>query len=330
MVKNYKENINKVFSNPDIWIACIDLGDDRVYGKIKDRMALLEGIPKPNTGYRFNDIVEVGEPIGKTIYRDDEISVYQAIRIIKSSNLPTFSFEAIVPSSNDWFDLSEVFNRGNTHMRFPYRNNYPVKHWEHGYCIASNIKEAESIFEEFVVSGKDRKVRNIVNAFDDSDIITSEIDGRNFAIELKYSKKFSNSLLILFSIPIILFTAVAIKVGLHSLSEIMGFTVAILFFIGVEIYSYYRLNRETITLNKDGLFATYPIGKQKSMYWENISDVKLSKKKDYVVMKNNNGLKIRISQYHKHFRRFCIIAKNFIKQEVKKEIFEEALKRGTA
>lgn len=330
MNNNSKKNISKTFSKPDVWLACIDLENDRVYGRIKEKQALLESIPKPSTGFRFNDIVEVGDPIGKTYFRDDQISVYNAIRIIQSSSLPTFSFEAIVPTSNDWFDLSEVFKGQNSHMRFPYEKSYPVNHWERGYCIALNIKEAKSIFEEFIVSGKDRKVKNIVDAFNDSNVIIEELDGRKFVLELKYAKNFINSILIVLSLPIILFLVVAMKVGLNSTSELVGFIVAILFFCGLEIYLFFRLNRESIILNKDGLFATYPIGKQKSLYWENISEVKLSKKNGYVIVKNNIGHKIRISQHLKHFRRFCIIAKNFIKPEISKKAFEELLKKGTA
>ena len=330
MINNSKDNIYKAFSKPDDWLACIDLENDKVYGKIKDKQALLEGIPKPSTGFRFNDIVEVSDAIGTTYFRDEQISVYKAIRIIQSSNLPTFSFEAIVPTSNDWFDLSEVFKRQNTHLRFPYQSDYPVKHWEKGYCIASNIKEAESIFEEFIVSGKDRKVKNIVDAFDDSNIITGEIDGRKFVLELKYPKNFIKSILMVLSLPILLFIIVAIKIGLNSVSELIGIIGIILFFSGLEIYSYFRLNRATITLNKDGLIATYPIGKQKSLYWENISEVNLSKKKGYVVVKNNIGHKLRISQHLKHFRRFCIIAKNFIKPEISNKVFEEAIKKSSA
>ena len=330
MSKVSKDNISKFFSRPDVWLASINLGNDSVFGKIKDKQALLEGIPEPSTGFRFNDIVEISEPIGTTYFRDEQIPVYKAKSIIHSSNKPTFSFEGIIPTSPDWFDLSEIFKRHNSNMRFPYQNNYPVKHWEKGYCTANNIKEVESIFEEFIVSGKDRKIKNITDSFDDSNIIAREIDGKKFILELKYPTKFINTILILLSLPIILFFIVAIKVGLHSVSDVIGFVVTILIIIGLEIYSNLRLKRETIILDINGVIAKYPIRKQKILNWENISEVKFSKSKDYIDIGNNNGLKIRISQHHQSFRRFCIIAKNFIGSETNKKIFDTVIKRGTA
>jgi hypothetical protein len=330
MNNNSIDNILRVFVKPDIWLACIELGNDRVFGKIKGNLALLESIPEPSTGFRFKDVVEVSDPVGTTIFRDEQISIYKAQRVIRPSKFPTFSFEAIVSSSNDWFDLSEVFKRQNTFMRFPYQRKYPVNHWKKGYCVAANIEEVESIFEEFIISGKDRKVKNILDAFNVSNVITSEIDGRKFVLELKYAKKFTNSILIVLSLPVILFLILAITVGLNSAFELLGFIITILFFCGLGIYLFIRLNRETITLTKDGLLANYLNVKQKEISWKNISEVKLSKSIGCIVVRNNTGQKIRINRNLKHFRRFCIIANNLIRPEVSKKAFEEVLTKGIA
>ena len=72
---NIFTNLNKHFKEwqerrfwkfPDISLAYIQLDEKELtIGSIKKNLSLLEGIPKPETGYSYLDIVEVEGPIGK-------------------------------------------------------------------------------------------------------------------------------------------------------------------------------------------------------------------------------------------------------------------------
>jgi hypothetical protein len=65
---------NRFWFRPDYWRAAVILGKDQVYARIKGNLALLERIPKPETGYFYRDIVYVVGPTCKQQYRDDEIN----------------------------------------------------------------------------------------------------------------------------------------------------------------------------------------------------------------------------------------------------------------
>jgi hypothetical protein len=315
------KNSNQIFTKPDHLLAYFNLGSEQVIGRVKDKKGLIESIPHPKTNFRFNDIVEVEGPVGTSIYLDEQIPVFNVLKILKSSQLKTFSFEAIVPTSDDWFDLSGVFNRKKTFMRFPYKENYPVKHWETGYCVASNIKEAESILEEFIVSGKDRKVKNIVDVFDKVDSINNDLIGEKFYLELKYPKNVTTPILIICFLLLILFIVLAMRVGINNKSDFIGFIFAIFIFGCLETYLILRLNRERIVLSKNGLLATYTFGKEKRLSWDDVIEAKYSKNKTYIVFTDKAGIKIRISKLFNNFHRFCIVSNNLIKNKSNKKIF---------
>jgi hypothetical protein len=321
MRNNRVKNLDQVFAKPDHWLASFNLESEKVIGRVKDNKGLIETIPHPKTNFRFNDIVEVEGPVGTSIYRDEQIPVFNVLKILNSSQVQTFSFEAIVPTSNDWFDLSSVFNRQNTFMRFPYQENYPVKHWETGYCVASSIKEAESIFEEFIVSGKDRKVKNIVDVFDKVNSINGELIGEKFYLELKYPKNVTTPTLIICFLPLILFSVLAMRVGINNTSDIIRFIFALFLFGCLETYLFLRLNRYRIALNRNGLLATYPFGKEKRLSWDDVKEVKYSRNKTHMVLRNKDGIKIRVSKLFNNFNRFCIVSNNLIKNKSNKKIF---------
>ncbi|MDR3626477.1 MAG: hypothetical protein P4L45_06575, partial [Ignavibacteriaceae bacterium] len=228
--------INKTFSKPDEWIACIDLGEDKVYGKIKDGKALLERIPSPNTGYRFNDIVEIGTPIGKTFIRDDEILVYQAIKVVTPSNLSTFSFEVIIPNSEAWGDLHEIAESFNAIIEVEYKIKYEGKKWTTGYCVTPNIKVLKSILEIFVISGNNRKVKNVKQEFENHDILIDEIKGEDFILELKYPIKVDGVLFAILLLPLLLLMLEVLKLGIKTISDVFGFLVMLLIMIVLDAY----------------------------------------------------------------------------------------------
>jgi hypothetical protein len=152
------------FDKPDYWIAAINIGGENIWARVKNDLALLRGIPKPSSGFHYNDIIRVNGPIGKTYYRDDEVPLFKPLELVKQSNLITFEFYAIVPSYKDWFDLRDIFHNEKLYVKFPYlSNNFDLK-WHKGWCIVENLDQANSLLEKYKTKGLNRDFRDITLA----------------------------------------------------------------------------------------------------------------------------------------------------------------------
>jgi hypothetical protein len=152
----------RFWDHPDDWLAYIDLDGDKVLAKVKGELAILERIPKPETGYHYKDIVKVTGPIGKKFFRDEKINEYKAIGIHKESGYLTFSFEAILPNDKDYFSLLESFKGTNQKVEFPWSGKEKCFEWRKGYCTAINIDVVKDILMKFKELGSERQIRNIV------------------------------------------------------------------------------------------------------------------------------------------------------------------------
>lgn len=326
MDKNRTKTIDNIFSKPDYWLAYINLGSETVIGKVKEKKGLIETIPHPRTNFRFNDIVEVEGPVGTSIFRDEQIPVFNLLGILHSSRLPTFSFDAILPTLEDWFDLSSAFGEKGKFMRFPYSNENPNESWQTGYCIASNIMEAESILEEFIISGKGRKVKNLYNVFENSQYIIPEVLSTKFIVEFKFPYSFRRGVTLVVLMPLLLCIIVAIKIGNRSMFDLIGMIFSILILGILVLYVYLYLNKWKLTLNKDGLNLRTPFRKVRMMLWEDVVRIKYSKKNAGLLFEDKHKNRIKVSRIISNFRRFCLIAKNLIKSDINTNEFTKALK----
>ncbi|MFN8153820.1 MAG: hypothetical protein U0Y08_05975 [Bacteroidia bacterium] len=159
--KRRKED--KFWRNPDTYLAAIKLNDagEQVYGRVKNKLALLEQIPDPETGYHYKDVVEVVGPTGKQLYRDDEIDEYRAVELITPSHISTFAFEAIIPDPRDYFRLIDCFKENGQKVEFPWASLENNSDWRSGLCTAENLNHAERILKGFVSKKEGRQVKNI-------------------------------------------------------------------------------------------------------------------------------------------------------------------------
>ena len=278
MDKNRTKTIDNIFCKPDYWLAYINLGSETVIGKVKEKKGLIETIPHPKTNYRFNDIVEVEGPVGTSIFRDEQIPIFNLLRILHSSRLPTFSFNAILPTLEDWFDLSSAFREKGKFMRFPYSNENPNESWQTGYCIASNIMEAESILEEFIVSGKGRKVKNLYNVFENSQYIIPEVLGTKFTLEFKFPYSFRRGVTLVVLMPLALCVIVAIKIGGKSMFDLIGIILSILVLGVFTLYVYLYLKNWELILDVDGLRQKSLFRKRRQIFWEEVLKCKVPTK----------------------------------------------------
>jgi hypothetical protein len=136
------------WNHPDYWHAAVLMNGDQVRARIKNNLALLEGVPKPETGYHYKDVVNVIGPVGKQFFRDDEINEYKATGVYKKSEYRTFSFEAILPRYKDYFCLLDSFKKADSMARFPWSSsNYDLE-WRRGYCAAINIERVKDILKK--------------------------------------------------------------------------------------------------------------------------------------------------------------------------------------
>jgi hypothetical protein len=158
-----KKKEDNFWRDPDCYVAAIILNEEReqVYGIVKNDLALLERIPKPETGFFYKDVIKVKGPIGKQLFRDDEIDEYQALELFKSSNIPTFTFKAVIPDSKDYFKFLDWFKENGQKVEFTWTSNDNYKEWRNGFCTAENIEQAKKILNDFVCQKEGRQVKDI-------------------------------------------------------------------------------------------------------------------------------------------------------------------------
>ena len=313
---NDYEVLLKGFSRPDHYLAYIDLGNGSMAsGRIKSKHALIQSIPGPETGYRFHDIIEVTGPTGIGYFRDEEVSIFKALKVVTPSNLPTFSFEAVVPSPGDYFALTAMFNTGNRRVSFPYQLNNSWMQWQKGYLVASNIQEAKNILAEFLVLGPNRKVRNIRDAFIESNRIEEEINEDDVVIELKASNQQVRTVIVLFLFTIALFLFGLIKFGINTASDLIAVSLSVILFICPIAYLYIRLRRDRIFLAKEGIRTVSPFGKEKFMKWNEIRKIIRHKRFPYIIIAGISGVKIRMDKSMPDNWKFFHIAKHYLPPE---------------
>ncbi len=158
-----KKKENNFWKNPDCYLAAIIVNEhkEQVYGIVRNGLALLKRIPNPETGFFYKDVVKVKGPIGKQLFRDDEIDEYQALELYKASNIPTFSFKVVIPDSMDYFMLLDWFKENKQKVELPWTSNNNNKEWSKGRCTAENIEQAQEILNSFVIKKEGRQVKDI-------------------------------------------------------------------------------------------------------------------------------------------------------------------------
>jgi len=163
IIQKRKEKL--FWNHPDNWLAAIILDENKeqVYGKVRNGLAILENIPKPETGYSYLDIVTVVSTTGKQMFREDEINEYKATGISKKSNIPTFTYKAILPKSRDYFEILDWFRMHGQITKFPWSPTDNNMEWRKGFCTAKNLDHARSILNDFINMDSSRKVKDIYN-----------------------------------------------------------------------------------------------------------------------------------------------------------------------
>jgi hypothetical protein len=155
--------VKRLWKNPDIWFVSLLLRDDRVFARVKNNMAKIESVPKPSTGLYFEDVVYIEKPVGKYMYRDEEIDEFKTKGIHSRSGYKTFQFEAFLPNSREYFHLQDVFSKHNLKVRFPWIPDDEAPTWLKGYCAAETIMEAKKILQEFVKMNPGSRYKSIID-----------------------------------------------------------------------------------------------------------------------------------------------------------------------
>ena len=131
LFRTYLNNrkVKHFWNYPDEWHALILLENDQVYARIRDGLARIESVPKPGTGYFYQDIVKIDGPIGRNFYRDEEINEYIIKEVHSRSHISTFSFKAIVPAPRYYFRLQDLFRGDELKVRFPWSDKENNTEW---------------------------------------------------------------------------------------------------------------------------------------------------------------------------------------------------------
>lgn len=150
------------WNNPDHYFVAIHIqGVDQVYGKVKNNLGLLEGIPLPETGLCFGDVVTVEGPVGKQPFRDEYISIYSAGNLYAKSKYKTFSFQAQLPDYDSFFHLKEIFLQHRLDVRVHYPEKNAPLEWKLGLCAAETLAEAESLIKAFLKKNRKAFIGNL-------------------------------------------------------------------------------------------------------------------------------------------------------------------------
>lgn len=162
MANNQEEEL--FWRNPDEWLAIVILTEnkDRTDGIIKNDLALLDRVPDPITGYHYKDVVKVKGPTGNKWHAGDaELNEYKAIEIHQRSKYLTFSFEAILSQSSDYFTLVGAFEKDNICVEFPWVNLDNNFEWRKGYCAAESFQIAQNILNKLFKKNTNWQLRNL-------------------------------------------------------------------------------------------------------------------------------------------------------------------------
>jgi hypothetical protein len=147
---------------PDHWLAALIIDNsDVVYGKVKDGFAILERIPSPESGFCFHDIVKVQGPIGTQKYKDDDIDEYKVQGLHKKSTFITFSFDAILPTWDTFFNLTELFNSQGYSVKATGTFDAVPTHWKGCYCTAESLEIAKALLSKFLKPNPKASIKDL-------------------------------------------------------------------------------------------------------------------------------------------------------------------------
>jgi hypothetical protein len=145
------------------------------------------------------------------------------------------------------------------------------------------------------------------------------------AVLLEYSKGFVLLVITICSIiPMGLFSAIIIKVGIQSNGDLIGFIVIIFVFICLGIYVYLITKKEKIMATPEGVFADYLFQSTRSLRWHEITQIKYSVNGKQLIFKATDNRKIKVSTLLRGFNNFCIYSSDYLP----KEIFQDELNKA--
>jgi len=135
------------FLNATPCYIVLNQNNDQVLSFIKNKQAFLFQTPNPETGYFFEDIVEVEGPIGQRLLRDDSLNQYRALRIIDKSNLDTFHFK--LESKNklaitDYFRIESEFQSIGFNLQLSDLYKQINTFVFNGWCSAKSIEQVNN------------------------------------------------------------------------------------------------------------------------------------------------------------------------------------------
>lgn len=141
------------WKKPDSWLSAIilDAEKNQVYGRVKNDLALLRSF-HPKTQFNYLDVVEVIGPIGTQMYRDDEVTVYKAIKLSQSSGNKTFRYEATISDHSTYFDLLSWFDSKQQKTEITFKKKFDRAEWLQVFCSAKNIEEVQHILHGYSTS----------------------------------------------------------------------------------------------------------------------------------------------------------------------------------
>ena len=164
-LSKYRDRINKwrLFRNlhSTVGMIAIEINGGNMLAFKKGDLAIIKHVPKPESGYRYLDVVRIGKQVGTSKVRDDEILVYSCKEKVFESKIPTYQFEAVIVTPRDYFNLTDKFNATIGSISIPFPFNDPEYDWKQGYFASIDLEKVKTIFDNFVKDNQSRQIKNI-------------------------------------------------------------------------------------------------------------------------------------------------------------------------
>jgi hypothetical protein len=104
--------------------------------------------------------VKVEGPIGTQKYRDDDINEYKVKELHKKSTFVTFSFDAILPTWDTFFNLTELFNSQGFSVKATWTFDAVPTHWKECYCTTESKETAKALLSYFLKANPKASIKD--------------------------------------------------------------------------------------------------------------------------------------------------------------------------
>ena len=149
------------WNQPDHFLVALIITDtEQVHGMVSGSYGLLKGVPHPDTGLCYLDVVVVEGPIGEQKFRDEFIYKFRVNALHQKSIFKTFGFRAQIPNGEMEMELRMMFEQKGLAARIPWTGNKDPYEWKDCFCAASSKWNAKYLLVKFILRNWKARIKD--------------------------------------------------------------------------------------------------------------------------------------------------------------------------